>query len=574
MSGITSVLDIAAQAMTAEQVGVEVTSHNIANVNTPGYSRQVVHYVAAYPELSPWGPMGRGVRVFNVERNFDRFIQARLDEETATMAEYQAKSAQIEQVAAFFNETQDDGLNAHLAEFWAAWNDLADNPQGAAERLALIRKAENLSDAFNSRADQLAQQRQSITQEIAPILEEVNTRAARIAQLTGEIQESEDGTQVNNDLRDKRQQEISEIEKLVGVSYYTTGDGTVNVIFPNGLPLVTGVTSFTLDFTISPTDTVDVTWNGPGGLVEHISSSLDGGKLTGLIEVRDTIIPQFQADFDNLAKEFIAAVNSQHSQGVGLDLFTSVTGTYAVNDPTDPLNATDLPFGAEITAGTFQIFVDRNGAPQSNATITVDPTDTLNDLVNAINLSAVGADVTASVVNNQLRIVANAGTDSFGFAADTSNVLMALGINTFFTGDSAYTLGINDTVADSPNMITAGQIDVATGAHPVGDNQNALALSDLEDSTVITVGTDTLKVADAFRRLISDIGLEAEQAATQARFNQDQVDQFQAMRDGVSGVSLDEELTNLIKYQRAYQAAARLVGVADEMYQTLLATKT
>ena len=177
------------------------------------------------------------------------------------------------------------------------------------------------------------------------------------------------------------------------------------------------------------------------------------------------------------------------------------------------------------------------------------------------------------MVNNQLNIVANAGTDSFGFAADTSNVLMALGVNTFFTGDSAYTLGINDTVADSPNMITAGQIDVTTGLHPVGDNQNALALSDLENSAVITVGTDTLTVTDAFRRLISDLGLEAEQSATQAKFYQDQVNQFQAMRDDVSGVSLDEELTNLIKYQRAYQAAARLVGVADEMYQTLLSTK-
>ncbi|MEW6386762.1 MAG: flagellar hook-associated protein FlgK [Thermodesulfobacteriota bacterium] len=573
MSGISSVLDIAAQAMAAEQVGVEVTSHNIANVNTPGYSRQKVNYVTAYPETSPWGPMGRGVRIYNIERSFDRFIQASLDGKTATLWEYQAKQSEMERVATIFNETEDDALNTLLSEFWAAWHDLADNPQGAAERQALIGQAESLCDAFSSRAEQLVQERQSITQEIGPILEEINTRAARIAELTGQIQESEVGTQVNNDLRDKRQNEITELEKLVGVSYYTTGDGTVNVTLPNGRPLVTGIDSWTLEYTIDVNDEIDVTWHGPGGTVDHISDSLTGGKLSGLIQVRDTIIPQYQSDLDNLAKEFIGAVNSQHSQGVGLELFTSVTGTYAVDDPTDPLNATDLPFGAEITAGTFQIFVDRDGAPQSNATIAVDPTDTLDDLVIAINTSAVGADVTASVVDNQLRIVANAGTDTFGFAADTSNVLMALGINTFFNGDSAYTFEVNSTVSNSPNMIAAGQIDTATGEHPVGDNQNALALSDLENTAVVTVGTDTLTVAEAYRRLVADIGLEAEQNATQAQFFQDQVDQYQAMRDDVSGVSLDEELTNLIKYQRAYQAAARLVTVADEMFQTLLNTK-
>jgi flagellar hook-associated protein 1 FlgK len=118
-------------------------------------------------------------------------------------------------------------------------------------------------------------------------------------------------------------------------------------------------------------------------------------------------------------------------------------------------------------------------------------------------------------------------------------------------------------------LVAAGQFD-ATGAHAVGDNRNALALAELEEAPV---GPDGLTFGEAYQRLVTNLGLEAEEAATQETFFQGLVEQFTHMRDAVSGVSLDEEMTNLVKFQRAYQAAARLVSVADELYQTLLALK-
>jgi flagellar hook-associated protein 1 FlgK len=171
------------------------------------------------------------------------------------------------------------------------------------------------------------------------------------------------------------------------------------------------------------------------------------------------------------------------------------------------------------------------------------------------------------VENNSLKIIANAATDSFGFAQDGSNALMALGVNTFFTGDKAYTLGVNAWVLDNPDLVAAAQID-STGALAAGDNRNALALAELEDTAVTATG---LTLAEAYQRLVTEVGLDTERAGQQEDFYQGLVDQFTQMRDSVSGVSLDEELTNLIKFQRAYQAAARLVTVADELYQTLLA---
>jgi flagellar hook-associated protein 1 FlgK len=567
MSGITAILDNASRALLAEQLGVEVTGHNIANVNTPGYSRQSVNYVTAYPQPSPWGPLGWGVKVQGIERAFDPFITARLNEKSSLLSDYQTRFTALEQVATYFNESQGGGINDLLSQFFAAWHDLADNPTGAGERQTLVNQGLNLAEAFNSRADQLVQERLSLLQQIGPTIEEINAHSTHIAQLTRQIMETEASGQAANDLRDQQQLEISQLSQLIGVRTYTTGDGTISVTLSNGLPLVQGVLSFNLTFQLSPSDAVDLIWQGPGGNNESIdTSSLTGGKLAALIQTRDEVIPEYQQELDQIAKDIIVAVNSQHSQGVGLELFSKTKGTYQVTDPAAPL-ANALPLGDQIVNGSFQINIDRNGSPLVSGTIAIDPSLSLNDLVQSINTHPLlSGYLTASVEDNSLKIVANSSTDTFGFAGDDSQALTALGVNTFFSGDKAYTFGVNAWVLDNPNLVAAGQFD-ATGAHAVGDNRNSLALAALEEAPV---GPDGLTFAEAYQRLVTNLGLDAQDAGNQKTFFQGLVDQLTQMRDGVSGVSLDEELTNLVKFQRAYQAAARLVTVADVLYQTLL----
>jgi flagellar hook-associated protein 1 FlgK len=567
MSGITAILDNAARALLAEQLGVEITGHNIANVNTKGYSRQKVNYVTASTVPSAWGPVGTGVKVKGIEQAFDPYITAQLNEKTSLLSDYQTRSTALEQVATYFNETQDGGLNDLLSQFFAAWHDLADNPSGAGERQTLVNRGLTLSDAFNYRADQLVQQRLSLLQQVGPTINEINTHSANIAKLTQEIVATEANGEAANDLRDKRQLEISQLSQLIGVRTYNTGDGTLSVTLANGLPLVQGVLSWNLTSQLSPADTVDLIWQGPGGTAESIqTSTLNGGKLTALIQTRDEVIPQYQQELDQLARDIIVAVNAQHSQGVGLEPFSQTKGTYQVTDPAASL-ATALPLGDQIVNGSLSISLDRNGAPLVSGTIAINPSLSLNDLVQSINSDPVlGGYLTASVEDNSLKIVTNSSSDTFGFAGDDSQALTALGLNTFFTGDKAYTLGVNAWVLDNPNLVAAGQIDAA-GAHSVGDNRNALALAALEGAPA---GPDGLTFAAAYQRLVTNMGLEAQDAGEEKTFFQGLVDQFSQMRDSVSGVSLDEELTNLVKFQRAYQAASRLVSVADELYQTLL----
>lgn len=570
MSGIHSILHIATRALLAEQVGVEVTGHNIANVNTPGYSRQRVNAVTSPPVPSPWGPLGTGVNIQGIDRAFDPFITARLNEKSSLLSDYRTRSAALEQVAAFFNETQEGNLNELLSQFFAAWHDLADNPAGSGERQALLYRSLTLCDALNFRANQLVQERLVLMQEIAPTIEAINGHSARIAELTREIAEAEANGHTANDLRDLRQLEISRLSELIGVRTYTTGDGTLSVTLANGLPLVQGVLSWNLGYQLSPGDTVELTWQGPGGTTEVIdTNTLMGGKLTALLQMRDEVIPEYQQELDQWARQLIIAVNNQHSQGVGLTLFTQAKGTYQVSDPGTSL-ATALPLGDQLVNGSLQIAVDRNGAPLASGTIAIDPSLSLNDLVLSINTHPIlSSYLTASVEDNSLKIVSNSSSDTFGFMGDDSRALTALGLNTFFTGDKAYTLGVNAWVFDNPGLVAAGQID-ATGDHAVGDNRNALALAGLE---LAPVGPDGLTFGDAYQRLVMSLGLEAQQSRDQETFYQGLVEQLTNMRDAVSGVSLDEELTNLVKFQRAYQAAARLVSVADELYQTLLSLR-
>ena len=252
MSGILGLMDIAKRALAAEQLGVEVTSHNISNVNTPGFSRQIVYFETSMALPSPYGSLGFGVDVTGIERAFSSFIVARLDQNTAFLGENKTIKSNLDQVASLFNETQATGMTELFTAFWDAWHALADNPSGAGERQALLTQAQNLADAFSSRADQLVQSRTAITQQIGPTIEQINNLAAQVAQLNGEIVSLEVNGEMANDLRDKRNLALNKLSELAGINYYTSGDGTISVSLPNGASLVESVHSWDLSYTITP----------------------------------------------------------------------------------------------------------------------------------------------------------------------------------------------------------------------------------------------------------------------------------------------------------------------------------
>lgn len=229
-----------------------------------------------------------------------------------------------------------------------------------------------------------------------------------------------------------------------------------------------------------------------------------------------------------------------------------------------------------MTSGSFDLITYDSGNTAIFNTISVNPTDTVEDIMAQIGNSylngvqGVRASIfTDSIGQEHLRIDADATNGySFAFANDTASTLMALGLNTFFTGANSSDLGLNQSVANNYSLIAAGELD-STGQLPVGNNVNALEVADIKDR-VFTFQIGSVTISEAYNSLATDIGSTAYTVYRNVDFNESLIHQIELRRDSISSVSLDEELTDVIRFQYAYMAAAKLVSVSDSMLETLI----
>lgn len=335
-------------------------------------------------------------------------------------------------------------------------------------------------------------------------------------------------------------------------------------------------------------------------------SRLTGGSLTGYFDARDNFIGAYKDKLDAFSESLIWEVNRLHSQGAGLEKMESAQGTYGARLANAALGSPSaaLAYGDKLQSGgfTLNVFDSSTGKLSTNGKVAVsfqgidtnptmagvqdsatfDPArHTLNDVVTAINNSVASAgltgSLTASIGLNNTLVLTSDGTHSFEFGSDSTGLMAALGLNTFFTGDSATTIGVNTTVATNQAFLNAGHVNGAGEANK-GDNTTANSIADLQNKAVtITTnkeGTTTQTLAEYYNGLISNIGSNKSYVDYNLQYQTSLASQLQTQQDQVSGVNLDEELTNLIKYQHSYQAAAKLVSTADQMIQTLLGIKS
>ena len=280
--------------------------------------------------------------------------------------------------------------------------------------------------------------------------------------------------------------------------------------------------------------------------------------MKGWIESRDVIIPGYLDQLDNLASKFIEEVNRIHTRGVGLTGYSSVVSDNSVHNPDDSLNDTGLIFTP--IAGSFDFSVVDGDGNVTTTTINLlnGVTDSLNDLAGVLD----GIDnVSATVVEGRLEINADAGY-SFSFSNDTSDTLLALGINTFFQGQNSRDIALASIIADDVNMIAAA----ADYLSLPGDNSIALEIAGLQNEILLEGST----LGDYYGSFIGKIGIDSQNAENGLDHQEMMLDQLNNRRDTISGVSLDEEMTDLIKYERAFQSAAKLIAMVDEMLDTIV----
>ncbi len=586
MSGIGLLLSTAKDALLAQQLALDVVSHNIANVNTPGYSRQTPQLTTRQPAPYAGMMLGRGVNVEEVMRNTDAFIETRLQERKTDLSSLKEKEVYMSALEAIFNESSERSLSTTLTEFWNAWHDVANNPSGSSERGIVYERGALLCQAMNSAHTDLSQLTSQLNLSIQTAVGKVNELTEKIADLNQQILSG----RINgnpNDLLDKRNQLVTELSQYMDIRHYENDDGSLTVTTGRGYVLVTGSDKYDLDY-----DDGNVEWESSGAADRDITDTISGGKLGGWLDIRDVVIPGFEADLNELAKQLIWQVNRVHSQGVGTEAFSSVTGSYGVTDATADLQSSGLDFADKITDGSFNIWVyDSDGDVVGSGPLTINidaDATTLNAVVSDINSQA-GGHITASVDSNGRLELTGVGGYTFAFSNDTSGVLAALGVNTFFVGSSpvdgdyAKFIEVNPVVEQNKAFIATGKVDTTSGEISEGDNSNALDMTDLPYSEIsmnkhsyergtgaLSPETVTTTLDGYLHFLEGAIGIKSQSVTRSREYTEVIVGQLEQTRDNISAVSIDEEMTNIIKYQHAYAAAAKLISTGDEMFKTLL----
>ena len=562
MGSLFSTLDIARSGLQAAQVQLEVAAHNIANVNTEGFSRQRADLTSRSPVYKTYGALGRGVEVVTIERLRDAFLDKAYRLEAAGLGEAEIKAQYYAQIEDIFLEPSEDGFGDQLDVFFDALNDFANSVEELTVRQSVIAEAETLAASLNQIAERFELLRTEANEEVKTSVEEINSLAERIAFLNDQILSVESGDNQANDLRDQRDLLIDELAGLVDITARERENGQVEVLIGSD-QLVSGANWRTLEAVRNAAldderqDLVEVRFVDNGELAD-----VTGGSLFAALDMRDTIFVEYDQYIDDLAGNLIYALNRIQNQGNGLvNLSGTITSTNAVSDAGIALDSAGLPFA--VTDGTFDVMVyDATGTLTSTTTITVTAaTTTLTSL--AADLDAISG-ISASVVDGVLEISSD-GDNSFTFANDSSEVLTALGVNGVFTGHDARTIAVSEHIRENPSMLTSGySLDVLE----TGDNTAALEMAGLRNALLMDSGTATLN--DYYESIIVNIGVEAQANEQALVVGEAAVADIEDRRLAVSGVSLDEEVTFMLQFQHAYEAAARVVTVADNMLETLL----
>ncbi|MBN1517210.1 flagellar hook-associated protein FlgK [Candidatus Sumerlaeota bacterium] len=538
-TSIMTIMNIANQGLYAAQQSLQVTGQNIANVNTEGYSRQE----AVYEALSNL----TGVTISNIIQMRDAFLDTRMGYALQDYGKAEIKQTFIERVETIVDETNQDGIGVALDDFFQALQDLTLDPGGTTERELVRAQAEELCQTMQSTYQLLLNEQAEANREVASIVSSVNEILDAIANINKTLLGS---TQGSNELFDQRQVLINDLQELIP-STVINGDGEFFIYAASGMPLVINVTANEL--VVHPDATndgfYDVFVRDNAGLEQNVTDYITTSKLGGLLEIRDSLIPDQLRWIDEAAAHLATEFNILHQTGIDLDGDTGVNFFEPVGVAFAPEAGNSL--GAQISSGTV---LDQTLLTFDDyAVVFTDPTtfDVVNVSTGATVISgaAYASGVTVSFDGIEITLGDLSGGPQTG---DTFSV------NTI--DNAAANISVSADIRASSSNIAAGLSNAAS------DNENLLLLLELEDAGIV----DGLALRNFINTHVADVGLKASQAKSELIAQDTIVNQISGYVEEISGVSLDEESTNLIIFQRAYQASARMISAMDEILQTLI----
>ncbi|MGR8931258.1 MAG: flagellar hook-associated protein FlgK [Gammaproteobacteria bacterium] len=552
-----SILNTALSGLAAFQRSLETTSNNISNVNTDGYSRQRAEYATRPEQFLGGNYVGTGVQVTNIARSYDQFITGQVRSSNSAFGEvdrFHSLSSQIDNIIAA------DGTNMAPAikSFFNAVHEVADDPSSVPARQVMLSEAENMAHNFNTLSARFTEIRDQVNTDMGNMLTDLNSYAKDIADLNVRIVADiarARGEQMPNELLDKRDLLLNKIAKIIDVSVLEQQNGSVSVFIGKGQSLVIGDYAATLSLENSPTDTSrkEIFMDG-----QNISKQLSGGTLYGSLRFRDEVLEPTQQQLGMLAAGIAVEFNRVHQAGYDLN---GVAGGPLFD--LDPLNQPD------------QIPINRNPNNPSAGTVvaTYQPGGAASLAPSDYRLDITAAGYTLTRLSDNVSSNGALGgavtATPFGFDLDLSNAALADGDN-FLIRPTYRAAGNIDVVISDPRLVAAATDFVA--GPPVaglpGDNRNALALAQLETSNTMLGGTATFD--DTYGQLVSKVGTQTHSADVSRSAQDALLRQATASWESVSGVNLDEEAANLIKFQQSYQAAAQAISVTNTLFDSLI----
>ena len=558
MADIGRVLYTAKEAILSNLTAINVTGSNISNVNTPGYTRlrPVFESVGASSSMS--AQEQSGVRIADIEQVYDRFLESQLVEQQSSVANYTAQKDYLQRVEAVLNENNGGGINDALTEFLNAWGSLSEDPSSKAKRDQVVSTGQNLAYIFNQRAEELTSIQTAADESIADNVSQLNDYLKQMAEYNSKIVYAESAGGNSATLRDRRSELLKKISGLIDVNYIENKDGALYITLPsNGKALVEGSNSWELDVQRNTnTGLYDIVFSvNPS---QAINEQISGGTLAGLLEVRDDKIPSYLDQLDQTASSIINKVNELHISGYDQDgnpgeVFFEVTGTTQYASTKYMAVNTDIVADARKVAASSTVNADGNNASAITAIIN----DSMYASVGSI--SKPSGTTVAAQINSVGQLYKNTTTDITLTRAAGVWTLPSTGnggypdLKILTSSDREITLDFNnDNYADLTLNLTGTWSD---------GNSISFAL---------TKDTSTTSIDGYFSAFTSNMGQDIVNVNRQLESETATLNQQSDQREQLSGVSLDEEMINLIKYQMAYGAAGRMTKTVSDMMDLLI----
>lgn len=560
MSSLNSSLNMGQRALSINQRAMQTVGHNIANQETEGFSRQQVRSGTSAPD--PTG-LGGGADAQPTSRVYDKFVQRKILQENPRSEMFKSRGEFLQKIEIIFSETEGNGLHKALNEFWNSWSQLSNQPESEPARMRVKEQSDVLASRFRGMYSQLSGLRKEINGRLVATVNKVNELGQKVAELNRQIFSYEGRQRVANDMRDARNQAIEELSALVDVNSFEDPNGRTTVIIGRDWTLVEGINRYQLDGKMKGGELGMLNIDGvsTNDNRRDLTRTFREGEMAEMLRMRDDTIVEYQKNLDEIAFSLAGKVNKIHASGTGINSAAKMMkSTFGLNSAA--LNQ-PLPF---LKDGIFQLhLVDPHNEILETYEIEVQAgKDTLPDIVRRLNQTVNDPGLLQASIEGDGSLLLQSGTDyKFIFGEDQSSLAQVLGLNSFFdTLKGAEDIQLSGHILENTNNISTGKDLIP------GDNRIALEIAKLQ--TRPTMRDETMTFDEYYNGVLTGMGLKIQRNNTEQAQQESMVKQFKEIRSSISSVNMDEELADMMQYQKAYEASARFINTIDKMMETVI----